>query len=91
MARTFERLSDVKFTAARSKYDNCLCTACHGDNYVTMIECPVALYYDGSNLTAKYKQLWLCDECMRKMLTAIRESRRDPEADKRLEECGFEL
>jgi hypothetical protein len=91
MAGTAERLPDVKFTAARSKCDNCLCTACHGDNYVTKIEYPVTLYHDRRNLTTKYKPLWLCDECMRKMLTAIRESRRDPEADKRLEECGFEL
>lgn len=91
MAGTAERLPDVRFTAERSAFDNCLCTACHGDNYVTKIEYPVTLYHDGGNLTTKYKTLWLCDECLRKMLTAIRESRRDPEADKRLEECGFEL
>lgn len=91
IARKDKKFQDVRFMAKRDGRDNCLCDACHGTGCVTKIIYPEAKYYDGRHLTAKLRHIWLCDECLGKLLTAIREARRPPVDLEMLEESGFEI
>lgn len=65
---------DVEFHSEDSKYDNCICSCCHGTGKVKKIRIPTTLYYNGKNLTTKYQDYWLCESCKNKLLKAIEEN-----------------
>lgn len=64
---------NVNFRAKRSEYGNCSCDACFKVDFVTKIALPKTLFYDCKNLTTKYRDYWLCDECAAKLAQAIKE------------------
>lgn len=62
---------DVAFGSEISKFDNCLCTACHATDRVMKIKMPQTLYHDGKRLTTKYYEWWLCARCRTKLSHAL--------------------
>ncbi len=70
---------DVEFYAKRSAYGNCMCTCCHGTDYVTKIKIPETLYFNGKNLSTKFAEYWICDICSNKLVDALQ---RNIEAEK---------
>lgn len=67
----YERKS-VKFTAKMSTYDNCVCNACHNVGKVIKLEIPETKYFYGHNLTTKYTEFWLCMDCRKKLIQALK-------------------
>lgn len=68
---------NVTFLSERSKHDNCFCKCCHGTGEVLKLRIPTTLYHDGRKLTTKYNDLWICDKCREKMITALKEDQHD--------------
>ena len=62
----------VKFTAKMSTYDNCVCNACHDVGKVIKLKMPETKYFDGKNLTTRYKGFWLCMDCRKKLIRALK-------------------
>lgn len=67
----YERKS-VNFPAKMSTYDNCVCNACHNVGKVIKLEIPETKYFDGNNLTTNYTELWLCMDCRKKLIQALK-------------------
>jgi len=61
----------ANFTAINSKHDNCICAACHDTSRVMKIRLPKKLFYDSKNLSTKYSEYWLCDQCKRNLQDAL--------------------
>lgn len=74
-----EYVDDVKFSAIKSQADNCLCDGCKRSGKVIKITYPNTLYYDGKNLTTKYRHIWLCPDCLRKLQRAIETAKKEGE------------
>lgn len=67
-----DQAKDVLFRVQRSDCAYCLCNACHGTGYVTIITYPVSGYYDRPRqFKTKYKSLWLCDVCLEKLKAVL--------------------
>ena len=65
----------VKFTGERSDYNNCVCAACHAIGYVTKLKLPETLFHrvrNTSKLKTEYRNYWLCDECMDKLIKELK-------------------
>lgn len=62
---------DVNFTAKLSRHDNCSCSACHGIGRVMKIGLPETKYFDGGQLTARYRDYWICAKCRTKLAHAL--------------------
>lgn len=63
----------VGFSARKSKSKNCICFACHDTTSVIKIRYPQSAYLDGKTLSTMYKTVWLCTDCVSKLLRAIEE------------------
>lgn len=57
----------LEFKAEMSVADNCVCSACRKVGRVIKLELPETRYYDGKNLSTKYRNYWLCIECKEKL------------------------
>ena len=62
----------VKFTAKMSTYDNCVCDACHNVGEVIKLKMPETKYFNGKNLTTRYTEFWLCMDCRKKLIRALK-------------------
>ena len=62
----------VKFTAKMSTCDNCVCNACHNVGEVIKLKMPETKYFDGKNLTTRYTEFWLCMDCRKKLIRALK-------------------
>lgn len=62
---------EVKFTAKRSRQDNCCCDACHRIGRVMKIVMPETKHFNGGELRTIYQQYWFCDGCLEKLKTAV--------------------
>lgn len=62
---------DVKFKAVLSRQTNCICNGCHRGGQVQKITYPTTLYHDGKHLSTKYREFWLCGDCLGKLKKAI--------------------
>jgi len=69
---------EVKFKSKLSSADNCFCTCCHDTGRVTKVRLPETKFHNGRNLTAKYQEYWLCEECRNKLMNALN----NPEVEK---------
>ena len=67
----YERKS-VKFPAKMSTCDNCVCSACHNVGEVIKLKIPETKYFDGKKLTTRYGELWLCMDCRKKLIRALK-------------------
>ena len=60
-----------EFKSEMSAADNCLCSACHEAGKVIKLELPETRYYDGENLSTKYRGYWLCAKCRGELAHAL--------------------
>ena len=58
---------NVRFRARNSKAENCFCSGCHAGGKVIKMLLPETLYYDGKDLSTRYREYWLCQECVEKL------------------------
>jgi hypothetical protein len=62
---------DVTFKTRMSKYDNCICSACHDTSTVMKVSLPNTLFHDGKKLSTRYTEYWLCAKCRTKLTHAL--------------------
>lgn len=62
---------DVKFTAKKSKADNCCCDGCFRLGKVMKIVMPETKHYDGGPLRTIYASTWFCKSCLEMLRKAI--------------------
>lgn len=65
----------VKYKAVRSKFNNCVCNGCFKRSYVTKITYPESCYWDGKNVTTRYGEWWLCDDCIENLSHAVHDAK----------------
>ena len=66
-----EEKLNVKFNSRRSKFNNCICDACHNEAMVTKMSFPETIYFDGSRLETRYSEYWLCARCRNTLEDAL--------------------
>ena len=64
-------MAAIEFKAVRSKYNNCICNACRENGTVTKVQIPRTAYFDKRNLSTRYIEYWLCDECRDALVTVL--------------------
>lgn len=69
--------ADVSFAAKRGRSSHCTCYACFDIGKVTVVVFPHTYFQCGKNLYTEYKEFWLCDDCRKKLLAALREEAGD--------------
>ena len=62
---------DVKFVAATSENESCICDCCHNVGRVVKLEIPDTKFFNGKALETKYFNLWMCEKCRRKLTAAL--------------------
>lgn len=62
---------EVDFRTEISTYNNCICDACHDTDTVIKIRLPETKYHNGTKLTTKYSNYWLCIKCRNKLTYAL--------------------
>jgi len=67
---------EVTFSVKESEYDNCLCDCCHGTGHVLKVKMPTTLYKNGKDLTTNYSNLWLCNDCRKKLSDVLLNSQK---------------
>jgi hypothetical protein len=77
----------VTWSAKKSAADNCICEGCFGKGRVTKITVQKTHYHGGMSLKTEYRQVWLCDECVRALKNALDHA--EIEGDKRMETIEF--
>lgn len=68
----WEYMDDVKFSARMSETSGCLCNACHNSGRVIKITYP-----DAKGLSTRYREMWLCESCYEKLMTALEAAKWD--------------
>jgi len=66
-----EDVLNVKFPSEKSKHGGCSCDCCHGVSNVLKLKLPYTKYHDGKNLSTKYNDWWICDDCRVKLIKAL--------------------
>ena len=66
------RAEKVKFSARWRGYNNESCDCCHGITSVVIIKYPKTKYFGHNReFGTRYQELWICEECLAKLKTAI--------------------
>ena len=60
-------LPDVEFRGHISDANNCVCSGCHKMDFVFKLTVPETGYHDGEHLSTKYREYWMCDDCVTKL------------------------
>lgn len=61
----------VGFSAYRSKSNYCICSACFDTTAVVKIRYPQTRFYDYKTLSTQYREIWFCEDCAKKLVSAI--------------------
>lgn len=69
--RELDYKDNVKFTAKKSKADNCCCDGCFRLGKVLKIIMPETKHYEGKELRTIYSSYWFCDSCLAKLMNAL--------------------
>lgn len=56
---------------------NCCCECCHGIGKVIVVTMPNTLFHDKRNLSTKYIDWWMCEECFETFKKTLNEAEVD--------------